>query len=236
MVETSLESSFKTSEEIDGTIISNWYDNNPQSISKINATQFTDSLNPKFYENVFPNGIPGIRFDGTDDKMMFNGSFLIGSEFTVFAVEQKRSSSTPYRMFLGGGIAAYSASFAFGYDKNDNQAFGGGSYGVDVIYTNSSLAYTQPIARMHTAMLQKDVARSYWLNGGITPEKTISDTIFILNSSNLANTMTIGFYPPTNHYYNGDVAELIFFTRALKTEERQSIETYLAKKYKITIS
>jgi len=30
-----------------------------------------------------------------------------------------------------------------------------------------------------------------------------------------------------------DITEIIIFTRALKTEERQSIETYLSKKYGI---
>ncbi|MBU6339581.1 MAG: prepilin-type N-terminal cleavage/methylation domain-containing protein [Rickettsiales bacterium] len=234
--ETSLSSSFGITVIEDGSAIDTWYDNNPQSTLKINATQSNASLKPIFYENVFPNGIPGVRFDGTNDKMMFDGSFLIGSEYTVFAVEQKRSSATPWKFILGGGIGSSYASFAFGYDDADNKFSGGGTYGLNMNYVDNALSYTQPTARMHTAMLQKNIARSYWLNGGVTPEKTNSDATFVIPSSNLANTMTIGSYPPTTTYYNGDVAEIILFTRALTTEERQSIEAYLSKKYNITIS
>ncbi len=55
--ETSLESSFKTTEAADNTQISVWYDNNKQSMAKNNATQATSTNQPKFIENVF-EGIP----------------------------------------------------------------------------------------------------------------------------------------------------------------------------------
>ena len=37
-------------------------------------------------------------------------------------------------------------------------------------------------------------------------------------------------------YLDGDVAEIIIYSRALTTEERESIATYLSKKYKIKIT
>jgi hypothetical protein len=36
-------------------------------------------------------------------------------------------------------------------------------------------------------------------------------------------------------YYDGDIGEIIIFDRALKTEERQSIEKYLGQKWGIKI-
>lgn len=38
------------------------------------------------------------------------------------------------------------------------------------------------------------------------------------------------------NFYNGNVAEIIIFNRALKTEERKSIESYLGKKWGVKIS
>lgn len=48
---------------------------------------------------------------------------------------------------------------------------------------------------------------------------------------------TFGFYgTDLNTYYKGNVGEIIIFSRALKTEERRSVEEYLGKKWKIKIS
>jgi len=38
-----------------------------------------------------------------------------------------------------------------------------------------------------------------------------------------------------NGFYNGDISEVIFFSRALNTEERKSVEQYLSKEYAIKI-
>ena len=37
-------------------------------------------------------------------------------------------------------------------------------------------------------------------------------------------------------YFNGDIGEVIIFTRALRNDERMAIENYLSKKYDIKIS
>ena len=37
-------------------------------------------------------------------------------------------------------------------------------------------------------------------------------------------------------YYNGDIAEMMYFNRALNTEERKAIEMYLSKKFAIKIT
>jgi hypothetical protein len=36
--------------------------------------------------------------------------------------------------------------------------------------------------------------------------------------------------------YEGNIAEIIIFNRALTTEERRSIESYLGKKYNLTLN
>ena len=45
----------------------------------------------------------------------------------------------------------------------------------------------------------------------------------------IANCFTI-------NYYKGDIAEIIMFNRALSEKDRQSVESYLSKKWSIRIS
>jgi hypothetical protein len=52
----------------------------------------------------------------------------------------------------------------------------------------------------------------------------------VLSAINSPKTNKIG------NAYNGEMAEIILFNRALKNEERQSIEDYLSRKYSIKIS
>jgi Tfp pilus assembly protein PilE len=92
-LETSLESSFVKSEAQDATNISTWYNN--QNISpKNNASQSTLANQPKFYENVFNNAIPAVRFDGNNDFLNFDGSKLSNTNYTIFVVEQRRSNKS----------------------------------------------------------------------------------------------------------------------------------------------
>jgi hypothetical protein len=234
--ETSLETSFDVSSEVDGTAISNWYDNNPEATTKNNATQSTSSYQPKFYDNVFNVGIPGIRFDGTDDYMDFDGSLLIGTSYTFFVVEQKRAVMSGANTGIFGGTSNTTGyNLYFGYNADTQIKFA--HYSVSALgYTSSSLlAYSSPIARMHTGLFNTTSGQSYWLNGGSAAEATAP-----------ANTTVLSGYPgaalgktntnAADKYHNGDLAEIIIFKRALTTEERRSIETYLSKKYGITLS
>lgn len=253
--ETSLESSFDDSVQTDGGIISAWYDNNPQSTSKLNATPTLtvngvswtacDNTNgPTFRENIFNLGIPAVRFDGTDDCLNFDGSGLIGNNYTIFVVEQKRAAVDNHRYFFGGispNTSTNNVNLYFGWATDISVRFtqGASVSAVNLNYNNSSLAYSAPVARIHTGQLDKSVKKSYWLNGGDSPESsntTSSYTASLVSFDSLA----LGRFKITssnfNRYFNGDIAEIIIFTRALKTEERQAIESYLGKKYAITIS
>ncbi|MBU6338745.1 MAG: prepilin-type N-terminal cleavage/methylation domain-containing protein [Rickettsiales bacterium] len=237
--ETSLESSFLSSEALDNTAISVWYDNNPHKTIKnnlTNATQSNATFKPKFYENIFANGIPGIRFDNSNDYMSFNGDFLIQTEYTAFTVCQK-TNTTNWDMVLGGGIASNNASFAFGYDQLNNQSVIG-SYGYIASATDSSLTI-QNNARIFSGSLSRTSGTSLWIDGngsGSLYNNNSSATTLILPSSNLGSTMTIGYYPPTTTYFGGYIAEIIVFTRNLKYEERKAVEKYLGQKYNITVS
>ncbi|MBM5782065.1 MAG: type II secretion system protein [Pelagibacterales bacterium] len=81
--ETSLESSFDSSERTNQSAVSTWYDINPQSSYKNNATKTTTASKPLFIEGGFPNNITAVRFDGTNDRVFFDGTFLVNTSYTI---------------------------------------------------------------------------------------------------------------------------------------------------------
>jgi prepilin-type N-terminal cleavage/methylation domain-containing protein len=225
--ETSLESSFLDSEEEDGLPVTTWYDINPQSSFKNNAVQATATNQPSFRANVFNAAIPSVRFDGTDNFMTFDGTILVNSNYTIFVVEQRRDNGAE-NYFIGGTTEVANSNLLLGYRDTDTITQSHFANDSDLDIT----AYSAPTPRIHTFLFSTTAGKSYWMNGGTSADDSepTQTTALIANSgASIARYSNLG-------YYNGDVAEIIIFTRALKTEERQAVEAYLSKKYAITIS
>ena len=223
--ETSMETSFLSTESEDTRSISVWNDINPQGVTKNNAAG-TTTTRPTYRENTI-NRLPAIRFDGTDDFMTFDGTILANTNYTIFVVEQRRDD--------GGGNPSYFFAGTNGITNNnlhigyrDTDTITHAHYLNDLDYNIS--AYTIPIPRIHTFMFSTSAGKKYWMNGGVNPDASNASQTTALESYVGA---ALGRYSPT--YYNGDIAEVIIFTRALKIEERQSVENYLSKKYAITL-
>ena len=74
-----------------------------------------------------------------------------------------------------------------------------------------------------------------WING--TKEGAdVSDTTTAATGSTVNNSVLgICVRPNIGLVCNGDIGEIIIFSRALKTEERQAVERYLGKKWGIRV-
>lgn len=232
--ETSLETSFDSSEQSDGSTVSTWYDNNKQANVKNNATQSTSGYKPLFKTNIFNSGIPAVRFDGTDDYMSFDGSLLVGSNYTIFVAEQKRTtfaSVNAFGSFIGGTTNATSQNLFFGYYIDTTMRLT--HFGTTLSYTSSSdLAYSSPQTRIHSGRFSTSQGMNYYLNGSSKSSDSTATTALTSYTGSALGRRNGTSYT----YFNGDLAEIIIFTRALSTEERQSIEAYLGKKYGVSIS
>lgn len=225
--ETSLESSISSSQRQDGAAVTTWYNNNKQILGN-----HASGSNPIFYETAFNGGIPGIRFDG-DDYLAFDGRFFSGSDYTVFVVEQKRDDSSNNYFITVQATGSSNSFFHFGYALNNRIGLRQSSNDMD--YISSVFEYDHPNQiRIHTGMLKQSVGHKYWLNGGLTAEQTNTNKT-PLNTVTSSSSGKIGHYAGSQ-YYTGDVAEVIIFSRALKNEERQAIESYLSQKYDVNIS
>ncbi len=240
--ETSLAESFTHSQTTDGATITTWYDINPQSVRKINSTAYNGIT--KFKENIFGN-IPGVYFNNYSSLSHSNVS-LVGSNFTIFVVEQKQFSliSTSFNSIIGGDVVnGTNTSLRIAYTTSTGDTINAGlghSTGNNILsYTNAKLTRRVPI--MHSLTLSQTVGTKYWFNGGINPDASGTSSV---NKNPLRLTATnkarIGNFWNINsssaYSYNGYVAEYMIFTRDLKDEERIAIEKYLSQKYKIAIT
>jgi prepilin-type N-terminal cleavage/methylation domain-containing protein len=205
--------------------IGRWNDINPNIIAtaKNNATQAISTDNqPKYIRNGM-NGLPVLKFDGTDDFFSYNGNFLVGSDYTIFVVEARSISGV--NVFLSGNEPSENKMLILGYTAS-NQIIQT-HYGSD-FYKNIP-TYTSPILRIHSFVFSKVSGKEIYTNGG-TKNFSTSQTSPLISyaGSTIASNRNI-------NYYNGSIAEIIFYTRALTDSERKEVETYLSKKWGIKL-
>jgi prepilin-type N-terminal cleavage/methylation domain-containing protein len=226
-LETSLTESFREEEIEDGASISTWHDINPQAVNQATLQQLNSNNQPKFYGEVFNGAIPAIRFDGTDDFINFDGTPLVNSSYTIFVVEQRRSGGSGFNPIIGGSDGMQNANLALCY--NDDANILQSHFANDLTFSVDG--YTIPIPRIHTLMFNSTSGKNYWMNGGNDSDATApsqTETLVSYDGSALGKFL--------NNYFNGDLAEVIIFTRSLKTEEKLLVENYLNKKYNIDLN
>lgn len=222
--ETSLEESFILNEISDAGSISVWKNLALSQSFSADATQNSSVSKPKFYEKTINNSIPALRFDGNNDWLSLDSSVvrkLINSSYTIFVVEM-RTSSKSGNYFIGGSGSSSGENLVLGYkDSNtieQNHLNGAFDYDID--------NYSEPLLRIHSFNYSLTDGKILYLDGSLNPNKT---EIVASNPINSFVGASIGKSQSNN--YQGDIAEIIIFNRNLKSEERNAIFKYLAKKY-----
>lgn len=231
-LETTLDESFISSEKIHNSNISSWLDINNQSNFKKSVSQSATAQKPKYILQAFDNSLPAVQFDGSDDNFPFNSTYMNGGNFTIFVVEQRRSAGT-HKYFIGGGG---SGVFHLGYSESSKIRVGQyGSPDANFFdYTINSFKTTEIIPRIHSFILSSTNGKKYWLNGGGAPDKSSSNLTTLSNFSGYIGVTE--FSTATPHHFNGDIGEIIIFSRELNDKERIDVEKYLSKKFNISLS
>jgi prepilin-type N-terminal cleavage/methylation domain-containing protein len=230
-LDSTAESSFLASEASDGSPISAWNDSNPQR-DKNNFTQSVEAQKPTYRESSI-NNLPAISFDGVADNMFSTTFPIIASrEMTVFAVVKTASTlPTPYtaivskRSATNAGVVNLELSQGSG-----NQGFLiHATYGMNSwnIATNTSYIASFSISSSFAIGLLNGKG-FFNVPGGLVPGTALisTDYLFIGRQGVTAS--------PT--YFGGSIGELIIYDRALPKKERQSIESYLGKKWGIKMT
>ena len=216
-----------------GAALTQWID---KSSNRLNGTAVSS---PTYQANI-QNGLPVIRFNGTNQYINFGNVLNLGTNgITVFMV-------TKYAINAGNqvgmiGKTSYRANagrWAFVYDT---VAGGPNGVGVDFFIDDTSQALTgivfNPATRFNifTAVNNRTSFNRIYANGSFGSQQTFTAT-----ANNLSNTDPLyvaaypnntGSAPQAGQFMNGDIAEIIVYFSALSDTQRQQVEGYLAWKW-----
>ncbi len=187
--------------------------------------QSTNNYKPVLVQNVL-NGLPTVSFDGSNDFMTANKNELSGFDFSV-------NSSNRYSIFIitratsnrSGIIGQFSNTrpvFAFWRNSvSEFESILNNNYG-NAVSANTSFG-------LHTSTWNGSQYR-YWLNRGTVNSRTVSTQ----NYTNLEDIEIGRVVGNSENNLDGDIAEILIFSRELTSTEITDIESYLYKKWLAT--
>ncbi|NTW32382.1 MAG: PKD domain-containing protein, partial [Bacteroidetes bacterium] len=203
------------SAHLEGSAVDTLYD---CSGNFYNAIQTNTNNKPSYVinnsANVLINGLPLIRFDGTNDNLLFPSGFLNNwSEFSFFTVVKPVTNNKT-------GI----------FTPSDNQKVGVELFSLNntELRINNSVKYTTGLLNYGkfglTSFIYNSTKTQGYFNTIPLPLKSGG------GNSTYNGIYALGKYNNTN-YTNFDIAELLIFNQALSNTDRQTVENYLRYKY-----
>lgn len=234
-LEPTLDSSFDASEATDGSFITNWYDINPQTTTRLVATQSNQSFKPQYFSSEI-NGLPALRFDGNSDWMTLG--VVLGlestSKITIFIVNKFATNTT-------GFVLAKRDNWVDG--KGWNVIMWGGSYGLEImghqssnviaILTTLSFNSTYLTAISYDGRLSSN-GMNMWVNGNKLASPSRGGTLSISPSPNGDEDLRIGTRESNSFaWYHGSIGEIIIFSDNLSDADIDAVNGYLRRKWGI---
>ena len=188
-----------------------------------NASQATGGKQPAYSSTI--NGKNVVTFQGTDDTMQIgaNAAFNATSQ-TIIIVSRQNANANQALWYKAdsnsavGVITRYRASNVFWhYQKNDGTA-----ETLAVANTNSNVNVF--------ATVLEPAAQAGYTNGSLVVSTTVT-TAYDNNSG-----PWLGSRRDVGEYLQADIAEVLFWNRALSASERSRVERYLGRKWGVTVA
>ncbi|MBL0146962.1 MAG: T9SS type A sorting domain-containing protein [Chitinophagaceae bacterium] len=224
-----------------GQTVQQW---NDQSCNGFNASQPDGSKRPAWQQNAF-NGKPALWFDGTNGNYWLENTVntpvaTTGSARTYFVVAKAACSATG-TYYPGGHLFTNrrtACASTLEFVQNGSGIFHGGnlcSNHPEATSVNFTSGQNQPfVGSWRTNGTGSNL--DFWFNGIAA---TTANANFIDDNGSAGYCIgdrrdAFQFDVPTGRYdWQGHIAEIIVYDRALTDGERQSVETYLYNKYQL---
>jgi streptogramin lyase len=208
-----------------GSNISNWKDKSP------NGFTGTSSGSPTLVTNS-QNGLQVVNFVASSSQYFNFGNVLPLTQMTLFVVGKTTFVSGTAQSFIARSLyGVQDGRWAMIYETNYLFFItGGGGSG----YTASATA--TPYSGTFSLFEGVWDGTSVYSYGNGTQLASVSASVTATSNSDLVlvgeyNNASGGVPPQTGFYYNGTIGEIIMFSNALSTGQRQQVEGYLAAKW-----
>ncbi len=206
-----------------------------QSGNGYNATQATGADQPSYHIGVV-NGMPTIRFDRASSESLQKSyeSDLNSSSFTTFIVTRATGDTGTFRSPLTSRSTLPASGFNFYASSGNDWEF----WTRDTIWNNVN---GPAVVLNNWEILEgrydnSSTTQSIILNGAVTSQAVSG---FIPNGTCAlkvgAGTGGAGGCDD-NHFYTGDISEVIFYSDAQTNVQRILVENYLSSKYNRSLS
>jgi len=212
-----------------GDKVANWlnFDLRSSNPTKFSAIQGDETKQPTYVRKAI-NKLPALLFEAVDDQEMAinysNGDNH--RRFTIFSVVQRiedgdeNDVSGIVTQMGEGGFSLEGAVAADRWDLNLVDT-------LDAEFAASASDFDEnPVI---ISLWRNDGIARIYKNGDLKDSKTGDFKISGTNDK----VINIGSSAAAGSYFNGYIAEVIYFSRNLKNSERKVVEEYLANKYDI---
>jgi len=226
---------------LSGSNVTAWADQSGNGFNAIGNV--VDGVNPTFVSNV-RNGKPALRFGSNGDATVLRTApttFGNSGEFTIFTVYQYNDADNIWAELISKGDLATSEGSQFSisprfissYDP-ELSAFGvmGDDYNWTFLYQNPASTSWAIVCGTQSVT---NNSQKYFVNGSLASESASVGAINQLNIEIGIGNSGSNSTPSSasSGGYSGDLAEVIFYNRAVTNTERQQVEAYLNTKYAI---
>lgn len=227
--------SFIDSETENKSPITTWYDLNPTTSNRNNFTGVSGS-SPLYTTNCI-NSLPCVKFSGYE---YMEAKFDSGrtSKITIFAVTIQDKSP----IYAAGTILVTKDwndelnNSAWLYYAENSGGFQIRYYENDLAKVGDNASYL-PIELAHIAtVVDNETNYKIYYDGKLSDEEVVTTFQTGVVGPNIFQVGGWYYGGFLDYAFKGSIGEIIVFNRALKEEERQSIEKYLAKKWGVTVS
>jgi hypothetical protein len=209
---------------LSGSNVSQWID---VSGNATDASQSTSSDQPTFISNA-QNGLPAIRFNGSSQNLALGSAFNdFNNGMSVFTVVKPTGSSAGFVLDLSRGLTLDNVTLS--------RTGGSGTTGTVTVYRTSpgtSLNATSALTVDRFQLFEgfqtgATGTGSISVNGSSLVSGTLSQPTQVTRTTNHIGTNS----NVSGSFYQGEIAEILVYNKLLSTEQRLTVEAYLAKRY-----
>jgi hypothetical protein len=201
------------------------------------ATQATGIHQPAIIPNAL-NGRQVRRFDGSNDFYAIADRALLRNlaGATVFAVATPSSVAVGERIVFSARSSGAANLFVQGIIANQFR-YGGRRVAADAGDFANFGTVSNNTPYIFTAIQNwQSATKSAFVSNGNTDNDTSFQTSGNSENVDSASDLSIGVSSTGGLFWNGDIAELLIFQRAITTTERQALERYASAKYNIPLT